>query len=124
MTGTASAEPPPERRRRLARERTEAYRVRRRRGGVAVAVEVLPHHVRALERLALLGAGGRDRAAIGAAVGRFLEAAAHAAAMGDALWPEGEERTAGRDAHLQEHRPGGANAPGASPARASGATPA
>jgi hypothetical protein len=90
MSGPAPAEAPEERRRRLARQRTAAHRERRSRGGVVVPVEVSPRHVRALERLALLGAGERARAAVGAAVGRFLEAAPHVAAMGDALWPEGE----------------------------------
>ena len=61
--------------RELARERTEAYRERRRHGRVLVPVEVSPQHLGALERLALLDAGERDKACIAWAVERFLDAA-------------------------------------------------
>ncbi len=75
----------------MARDRTEAYRDRRRHGRVLVPVEVSPWHLAALERLALLDVGERDKACISWAVVRFLDAAPHVAAMGDALWPADEE---------------------------------
>ena len=81
-------------RRQMARERTEAYRDRRRHGRVLVPVEVSPRHLAALERLALLDVGDRDKAEIGWAVARFLDAAPHVAAIGDALWPKDEEAEA------------------------------
>ena len=59
-----------EQRRQLARERVEACRERRRYGRVLVPIEVGPLHLAALERLALLEAGERDRAAIAWAVER------------------------------------------------------
>jgi hypothetical protein len=71
-----------------ARERSEAYRERRRHGRVLVAVEVGPRHLAALERLALLEVGDRDKISIAFAVSRFLETAPHLSAMGDALWPK------------------------------------
>ena len=77
--------------RELARERTEAYRERRRHWRVLVPVEVSPQHLGALERLALLDAGERDKACIACAVERFLDAAPHVSALGDALWPESEK---------------------------------
>jgi len=73
------------------RERSEAYRERRRRGRMVTTVEVGPRQLAALERLALLNVGDRDKAAIGRAVTRFLETAPHLSAMGDALWPESDE---------------------------------
>ena len=75
-----------------ARERSEAYRKRRRHGRVSVPIEIGPHQLAALERLALLGVGDRDKVAIAGAVTRFLDAAPHLSALGDALWPESEER--------------------------------
>jgi hypothetical protein len=75
-------------RRELGRERSEAYRLRRRHGRVPVLVEVGTHQVTAFERLALLVVGQRDKASISAAVSRFLDAAPHVSAMGDALWPD------------------------------------
>ena len=77
--------------RELARGRSEAYRERRRHGRVLVTVEVGPYQAAALERLALLDVGDREKTSIATAVTRFLEAAPHLSAMGDALWPEGEE---------------------------------
>jgi hypothetical protein len=77
--------------REVARERTEAYRERRRHGRVLVQVEVSLHHLAALERLALLDAGEREKACIAWAVERFLDAAPHVSALGDALWPESEK---------------------------------
>jgi len=59
---------------------------------VSVPIEIGPHQLAALERLALLGVGDRDKVAIAGAVTRFLDAASHLSAMGDALWPESEER--------------------------------
>ena len=79
------------RRRNLARERTEAYRDRRRHGRVLVPVEVKREHLAALERLGLLDKGERARDCIAWAVTRFLDAARHVTAMGDALWPASEE---------------------------------
>ena len=81
-----------EQRRQQGRERTEAYRVRRRYGRMLVPVEVGPRQLAALERLTLLDAGERDKACIADAVSRFLDAASHVSALGDALWPDDEER--------------------------------
>jgi hypothetical protein len=73
------------------RERSGAYRERRRYGLVLVSIEVGPRQIAALERLALLDVDNRDKASIAWAVSRFLDAAPHLAAIGDALWPESEE---------------------------------
>src|SRR5687768_12159035 len=78
----------------LARQRAEAYRSRRRRGAVLVTVELEPRDLAALERLALLEPGDRDPQRMASAAGQFLAAAPYVAAMGDALWPEGEDRGA------------------------------
>ena len=64
-----------------------AYRERRRDGRVLVSVEVGPKQLAALERLAILEVGNRDKTSIAFAVSRFLETAPHLSAMGDALWP-------------------------------------
>jgi hypothetical protein len=77
--------------RQRARERSEAYRQRRRQGRVVTVIEVGARQLAALERLALLDVGDRDKASIGRAVCRFLEVAPHLSAMGDALWPEADE---------------------------------
>ena len=69
------------------RERSEAYRERRRHGRVLVSVEVEPRHLAALERLGLLDSGERDRTCISWAISRYLQAAPSVAAIGDALWP-------------------------------------
>ncbi len=73
-----------------ARARTEAYRDRRRHGRILIAMEVSPSQIAALERLALLQVGCRDKARIAWAVQRFLDGAAQVAALGDALWPKAE----------------------------------
>lgn len=76
-------------RRELARQRTEAYRERQRRGAVLLRVPVGPREVAALERLALLPVGERDPERMAAAVARFLAAAAPAVVgLGDALYPD------------------------------------
>jgi hypothetical protein len=80
-----------EQRRQLGRERVEAYRSRRRHGRLLVPVEVGPLQLAALERLALLESGARNKSAIASAVMRFLDAASHIGALGDALWPADEE---------------------------------
>ena len=87
-----------DRRRELARERSAAYRDRRYHGLLIVPIEVSRKQLAALERLALLDVGERDKDCIAWAIGRFLDAAPHLSAMGDALWPEGEEGAAGDDA--------------------------
>ena len=74
-----------------ARDRSEAYRERRRHGRLLVTVEVGPYQVAALERLALLDVGDREKTSISMAVTRFLEAAPYLSAMGDALWPDRAE---------------------------------
>jgi len=86
MTGAGDSET-----RERARDRSEAYRGRRRYGRVLVSVEIESHQLAALERLALLDVGNRDKKAVAAAVQRFLEAAPHISAVGDALWPEAEK---------------------------------
>jgi hypothetical protein len=78
-------------RRELGRERSEAFSERRRHGRVLVQIEVGPRHPAALERLALLDSGERDKACIAWAVNRFLDAAPHVSALSDALWPAEEE---------------------------------
>ena len=74
-----------------ARDRSEAYRERRRHGRLLVTVEVGPYQVAALERLPLLDVGDREKTSISMAVTRFLEAAPYLSAMGDALWPDSAE---------------------------------
>jgi hypothetical protein len=82
-----------EKRRQAARERSAAWRRRKSRGALVIAVEVAPSDLAGLERLALLAVGERGPQAIGAAVVRFLAAARPLAAVGDALWPaEAEPR--------------------------------
>jgi hypothetical protein len=81
-------------RRAFARQRSEAYRDRRRRGAVLVTIELEPRDLAALERLALLAPGDRDPHRMARAAAQFLCAAPHVAAMGDALWPEREQRGA------------------------------
>ena len=76
-----------EQRRQLGRQRSDAYRDRRRHGRMLVSVEVGPRQIAALERLALLDAGERDKDCIACAVSQFLDAAPHVSALGDALWP-------------------------------------
>jgi hypothetical protein len=78
--------------RQQARARSEAYRDRRRHGRVLVSVEVGPHQIAAMERMALLEVGDRDKASIAAAINQFLEAAPYICAIGDALWPPVDER--------------------------------
>jgi hypothetical protein len=78
-------------RREQGRERSEAYRDRRRHGRMLVPIEIGPRHLAALERLALLDVGERDKACIAWAVSRFLDAAPHVSALGDALWPAADE---------------------------------
>jgi hypothetical protein len=78
-------------RREQGRDRSEAFRDRRRHGRVLVQVEVGPRHLAALERLALLDAGERDKSSIAWAVTRFLDAVPHVSALGDALWPAVED---------------------------------
>ena len=80
-----------EQRRLQGRERSEAYRDRRRHGRMLVPVEVGPGQLAALERLALLDVGARDRESVSWAVSRFLNAAPHVSALGDALWPADED---------------------------------
>jgi hypothetical protein len=96
--GDDVTEPADQQQREQGRERSEAYRGRRRHGRVLVSVEVVPHHLAAMERLALLEIGQRDKACIAWAISRFLDAASHVAAMGDALWPIGEEEEDDADA--------------------------
>ena len=78
------------RRREQARLRSEAYRERQFHGRLLVSLEVSRTQIAALERLALLDVGERDRDCIAWAVGRFLDAAPHLSALGDALWPQSE----------------------------------
>ena len=80
-----------EQRRQLARERVEACRERRRSGSLLVSVAVGPMQMEGLERLGLLGVGERGKAAIAAAVMRYLDSAAPVAAVGDAIWPADED---------------------------------
>ena len=82
-------------RREQGRERIRAYRERRRHGRVLVSVEIGPSHLTALERLALLDTGDRDKASIAWAVSRFLGTVPHVSALEDALWSAGEEPTEG-----------------------------
>jgi hypothetical protein len=72
-------------------EARERARERRRYGRVSVSIEVGSRQLAALERLALLDVGDRDKRSIACAVIRFLRAAPDLSAIGDALWPEVEE---------------------------------
>ena len=78
-------------RREAGRERSAAYRERRREGMIMARVPVRPDHLAALERLALLTVGDRRDGAVAWAVWRYLDSAPHLARMGDALWPERDE---------------------------------
>jgi hypothetical protein len=80
-----------EQRREQGRDRSEAFRERRRHGRVLVQVEVGPQHLASLERLALLDPNERSKACIAWAVAQFLNAAPHVSALGDALWPESDD---------------------------------
>ena len=82
-----------ERRREQGRDRSEAFRERRRHGRMLVQVEVGPRHLAALERLALLDTKERSKMCIASAVSRFLDAAPYVSALGDALWPAEEEES-------------------------------
>ena len=88
----AITDPGPQGARERGRERSEVYRERRRHGRIVTTIEVGPRQLAALERLALLEVGDRDKVSIGRAVNRFLETAPYLSAMGDALWPESEEK--------------------------------
>jgi hypothetical protein len=68
-----------------------AYQARQRYGQVLVSVTIGPQQLAALEKLALLERGERDKEAIGWAIERFLDAAPHLSAMGDSLWPADED---------------------------------
>jgi hypothetical protein len=74
-----------------ARSRSEAYRDRRRNGRMLVTVEVGRRQIAAFERMALVAVGDRDKTSIAWAVSRFLEAAPHVCAIGDALWPASDD---------------------------------
>jgi len=78
-------------RREAARQRSAAYRARRREGMIMARVPVRLDHLAALERLALLGVDDRREGAVAWAVWRFLDAAPMVAKLGDALWPERDE---------------------------------
>jgi hypothetical protein len=54
-------------RRDITRRRSAAHRARRRHGAVLVAIELEPHDLAALERLALLETGDRDPQRLAAA---------------------------------------------------------
>ena len=75
------------------RQRTQAHRERRRHGRVLVSVEIGPSQLTALERLALLVIGERDKACIAWAISRFLVTAPHVSALEDALWSAAGEPT-------------------------------
>jgi hypothetical protein len=74
-------------RRELARQRSEAYRDRRRRRAVLVTIELEPRDLAALERLALLAPRDRDPQRMASAAAQFLAAAPCVAAIGDAADP-------------------------------------
>jgi hypothetical protein len=64
-----------------------AWRDRQKRHALLVTIEVEPAVVGALERLALLGVGERDRVAVAEAVCRYLAGAPAFAKIGDVLGP-------------------------------------
>jgi hypothetical protein len=76
-------------RRDLTRRRSEAYRDRRRRGAVLVAIELEPRDLAALERLALLAPGDRDAQRMASAAAQFLAAAPQLRGMGAAAGDRG-----------------------------------
>lgn len=73
---------------RSARERSAAYRDRRRRGAILVSVALGFAELRALERLNLLAEGERDPRQVAEAAERFLAALPAVAAIPKALYPE------------------------------------
>lgn len=68
-------------------ERQRRYRARKRRGALAIRLDLLPRHVQALEALGLLAAGDTrpTRGALAGAVQRFLDAAEPLSLVADAL---------------------------------------
>ena len=68
-------------------KRQTAYRRRKRRRAVLVAVEVEPGHVAALQSLELLAPGPVTKPALAAAVQRFLSCAASIADIPKRLYP-------------------------------------
>lgn len=75
-----------------ARERSERWRERRRKGLMPVTVSVSRAHRQALERLGLIAPEmDRDREALAWAVERFLDTAPAIAAIGAALYPTAED---------------------------------
>lgn len=75
-----------------ARERSARWRGRRRIGAVAVTVDVLPAHRRALESMGLIQHGyDRDPEALRWAVARLLDTAPAIKALGEALYPDWPE---------------------------------
>ena len=74
-------------RRERNRNAVSRCRDRRREGRIFVSIEVPVHVLRALERLALLEPGNRDKRAVAWAVGWSLEALPGFVSMGDAVWP-------------------------------------
>ena len=69
-------------------ERARRYRARRRVGAKLVAVAVLPSHIRALQRLALLGKGQPSQAEVSEAVARYLQGASALSTLAAALAPD------------------------------------
>ena len=80
---------------RTARERSARWRDRRRVDAIAVNLDVMPKHRRALEAIGLIAPGnGRNPDAVAWAVARYLDTAPAMQAMGEALypdWPKDEE---------------------------------
>lgn len=74
--------------------RSERWRERRRKGLIAVTVDVSPAHRRAFESMGLVQHGhDRDRAALIWAVERYLDTAPAVQGIGDALFPDADEPT-------------------------------
>ncbi len=84
---------------RTARERSARWRDRRRVDAIAINLDVLPKHRRALEAIGLIAPGnGRNAEAVAWAVARYLDTAPAIRAVGEALypdWPEDDEPTEG-----------------------------
>ncbi len=74
--------------------RSERWRERRRKGLIAIMVDVSPAHRRVFERMGLVPPGhDQDRAALAWAVERYLDTAPAVQGIGEALYPDADEFT-------------------------------
>ena len=87
--------------------RSERWRERRRKGLIALTINVSPAHRRAFERMGLLAPGSHeDRDALTWAVERFLDTAPAVQAIGDALYRDADDFTESGEAEDETVSPG------------------